>query len=59
MKRYNEAHTHIKLSLTKRQQNESPVEYFYKMLAHGLKGGSVEASITKQIINAINDNDLK
>uniref|UniRef100_A0A034VRB3 Gag polyprotein n=1 Tax=Bactrocera dorsalis TaxID=27457 RepID=A0A034VRB3_BACDO len=55
----NEADTHIKLSRTKRFQTESPVEYFYRMLALGNKGGLTEASIARHIVNGVNDNDLK
>lgn len=55
----NAADIHIKLSQTKRQFNETPQEFYFKMFALGTRGGLTEPEIARHIINGINDPNLK
>lgn len=55
----NEADVHLKMTQTKRHNNESGQEYYYRMLALGAKGGLSDASICRHIINGVNDPDLR
>ncbi|XP_061395568.1 uncharacterized protein LOC133331186 [Musca vetustissima] len=55
----NAASVHIKLSNSHRLANETPQEYFYKMMAIGNRGCLREEDIAHHIINGINDSDLR
>lgn len=55
----NVANVHIKLANLHRSANETPQEYFYKMMAIGNKAGLREEDIAHHIINGINDSDLR
>uniref|UniRef100_A0A1I8NZF4 SAP domain-containing protein n=1 Tax=Stomoxys calcitrans TaxID=35570 RepID=A0A1I8NZF4_STOCA len=55
----NPASVHIKLSKSYRYANESPQEYFYRMVAIGRRGCLREEEVAHHIINGINDSDLR
>ncbi|XP_036347329.1 uncharacterized protein LOC118756687 [Rhagoletis pomonella] len=55
----NSADVHIEMSRMKRQNNESPQEFFFKMQALGTKACMPENAIVRHVINGINDPDLK
>ncbi|XP_065358763.1 uncharacterized protein LOC135952674 [Calliphora vicina] len=55
----NEADIHVKMSRTKRNGDESPQDYYYRMLAIGKRGGLSDSAISRHIINGINEPDLK
>lgn len=54
-----EADIDIQLDATRRECSESPVEYYYTMLAIGRTGNLSDLSIIKHIINGINVENLK
>ncbi|XP_049316921.1 uncharacterized protein LOC125779690 [Bactrocera dorsalis] len=53
------ADAHIKMSQMRRGENESPQEFYYRMVAYGNKCGIFENDIVAHIINGINDSALK
>ncbi|XP_073820590.1 uncharacterized protein [Musca autumnalis] len=53
------ADVHIRMAQTKRQLNETPQEYYYRMYAIGKRGNLSESSIARHIVNGINDQGLK
>lgn len=55
----NIADIHVKMSTTLRHQNESPQDYYFKMLSLGRNGSLPESAICRHIINGINDPNLK
>ncbi|XP_037929527.1 uncharacterized protein LOC119664014 [Teleopsis dalmanni] len=55
----NIADIYIKMSQTKRQFNESPQEYYYKMMSLGTRGNVPENATARYIINGINEPRLK
>ncbi|XP_037932572.1 uncharacterized protein K02A2.6-like [Teleopsis dalmanni] len=55
----NIADVYFKMSQTKRQFNESPQEYYYKMISIGTRGNVPENAIARYIINGINEPRLK
>lgn len=55
----NEADVQIKMSTMVRSPQETPQEYFYKMLTCGKKGRLIETAIIRHIVSGINDHGLK
>lgn len=55
----NAADVHIRMAQTKRQFDETPQEYYYRMYAIGKRGNINESSIARHIVNGINDQGLK